>query len=64
MMTPDSSSQGLDELFDGHAGVANERTQEAGLQLGVVRHGERRTSIRWMSQSQVAAPLAHDFVTD
>jgi hypothetical protein len=36
MVTQGSSPQGLNELFDGHAGVANERTQEAGLQLGVV----------------------------
>jgi hypothetical protein len=38
-MTPGSSSQGIDELFDGHARVANERTQEARLQLGVVWNG-------------------------
>jgi hypothetical protein len=31
--------KGLDELFDGHAGVANERTQEARVRLGVVRNG-------------------------
>jgi len=40
-----SSPQGLDKLFDGHAGVANECTQESGLQFTMVRHGEWQAGI-------------------
>jgi hypothetical protein len=40
-VTQGSSAQGLDELLDGYAGVADERTQEARLQLGMVWNCQR-----------------------
>lgn len=39
------SPQSLDELLDGHAGVANGGTQEARFQFTMVRKCERQASI-------------------
>jgi predicted transcriptional regulator len=35
------SAESIEEILDGHAGVANQCSQEAGLKFGMVRNRER-----------------------